>query len=183
MVGSLPTTGLEEPVVVGGVPAPSVYDGAAHRITWHRPALPVGMMHGTMIRANACYDLWSDLKAGLGGKKMRLEDYFDFLAPNDIRVKGTRIGIETILTDYLDLGLFPEQIAARYRTLSLEQVYATLTYYWHNREQVEAYLRSVDEEIERQRQEQDLHPTPAVQRLRELARQREQQRSQVASPV
>ncbi len=114
---------------------------------------------------------------------MILEDYFDFLAPNDIRVKGTRVGIETILSDYLDLGLFPEQIAARYRTLSLEQVYATLTYYWRNREQVGAYLRSVDEEIERQRREQDLHPTPAVQRLRELARQREQQRSQVASTV
>ena len=60
---------------------------------------------------------------------MQLEDYFDFLAPNDIRVKGTRIGVETILFDYLDLGLFAEQIATRYRTLSLEQVYATLTYY------------------------------------------------------
>lgn len=122
-------------------------------------------------------------RAGPGNEAMRLEDYFDFLAPNDIRVKGTRVGIETILSDYLDLGLFPEQIAARYRTLSLEQVYATLTYYWRNREQVDAYLRSVDEEVERQRREQDLHPTPAVQRLRELARQREQQRSQTASTV
>lgn len=111
---------------------------------------------------------------------MRLEDYFDFLAPNDIRVRDTRVGIETILSDYLDLGLFPEQIAARYRTLSLEQVYATLTYYWRNREQVDAYLRSVDEEVERQRREQELHPTPAVQRLRNLARQRDQQRSQMA---
>lgn len=105
---------------------------------------------------------------------MKLEDYFDFLAPNDIGVKGTRVGIETILSDYLDLGLFAEQIATRYRTLSLEQVYATLTYYWHSREQVEAYLRSVEEEIEHQRREQSLHPSPAVQRLREMARQRSQ---------
>jgi hypothetical protein len=28
---------------------------------------------------------------------MLLEDYFDFLRPDDIRVKGTRVGIETIL--------------------------------------------------------------------------------------
>jgi uncharacterized protein (DUF433 family) len=112
---------------------------------------------------------------------MQLEDYFDIMAPNDIRVKGTRVGIETILWDYLDLGLFPEQIAARYRTLSLEQVYATLTYYWRNREQVEAYLHAVEKELERQRQEQDLHPSPAVQRLRELARQREQQRVRASS--
>ena len=110
-----------------------------------------------------------------------LEDYFDFLAPDDIRVKGTRVGIETILWGYLDLGLFPEQIAARYRTLSVEQVYATLTYYWHRREQVEAYLRLVEAEVERQRLEQDQRPSPAVQRLRELARQRELQRAGSAS--
>lgn len=114
---------------------------------------------------------------------MQLEDYFDFLAPNDIRVKGTRIGIETILFDYLHLGLFAEQIANRYGTLELEQVYATLTYYWHKRDQVEAYLRAVDEEMELQRQEQDLYPSPAVQRLRELAQQRDEQRQQLPSPV
>jgi len=79
---------------------------------------------------------------------MQLEDYFEFLAPDDIRVKGTRVGIETILTDYLDLGLFAEQIAALYRTLTPEQVYATLTYYWRNPPQVDAYLSRVDREAE-----------------------------------
>jgi uncharacterized protein (DUF433 family) len=100
---------------------------------------------------------------------MQLEEYFDFLAPNDIRLKGTRVGIETILTDYLELGLFAEQIAARYATLSLEQVYATLTYYWHNRSEVETYLHIVETEIASQRQEQLRQPSPAVQRLRQLA--------------
>ncbi len=112
---------------------------------------------------------------------MQLEDYFSFLAPNDIRVKGTRVGIETILTDYLELGLFAEQIAARYPSLTIEQVYATLTYYWHNRPQVDAYLRTVDLELERQRREQDLHPSVAVQRLRELARQHDRQRAKAAA--
>ena len=101
---------------------------------------------------------------------MQLEDYFDFQAPNDIRLKGHRIGIETILWDYLELGLFPEQIATRYSTLSLEQVYATITYYWHNQAEVDAYLRAVETEIERQRREQETNPSPAVQRLRELAK-------------
>ncbi len=114
---------------------------------------------------------------------MQLDDYFSFLAPNDIRVKGTRIGIETILTDYLELGLFAEQIAARYPSLTIEQVYATLTYYWRNRPQVDAYLRTVDLELERQRREQDLHPSVAVQRLVALARQRDQQRAKVAAPA
>lgn len=114
---------------------------------------------------------------------MQLEDYFDFLAPNDIRIKGTRIGIETILTDYLELGLFAEQIAARYPSLSVEQVYATLIYYWRNRAQMDAYLRRVDQEIEHQRRQQGQQPTPAVQQLRELARQRDAQRDLVVPAV
>jgi hypothetical protein len=32
---------------------------------------------------------------------MQLEDYFNFLALDDIRVKGTRIGIETIFYDFI----------------------------------------------------------------------------------
>ena len=32
---------------------------------------------------------------------MKLETYFDFLAPDDIRVKGTRIGIESVLVQEL----------------------------------------------------------------------------------
>jgi len=110
---------------------------------------------------------------------MQLEDYFTFLAANDIRVKGTRIGIETILTDYLELGLFAEQIAARYQTLTLEQVYATLTYYWHNRQEIDEYLATVDQEIRRHRQDQALNPAPAIQRLLKMARQRQNESSQV----
>ncbi len=32
---------------------------------------------------------------------INLEEYFNFLAPDDIRLKGTRVGIETILFDYI----------------------------------------------------------------------------------
>ncbi len=56
-----------------------------------------------------------------------LEDYFDFLSADDIRVKGTRIGIETILYDYIHRARTPEEIAQTYPSLSLEQVYATIS--------------------------------------------------------
>ena len=42
---------------------------------------------------------------------MQLEDYFNFLADDDIRLKGTRIGIETVLFDYLFRARTPEEIA------------------------------------------------------------------------
>ena len=56
---------------------------------------------------------------------MELEEYFNFLAPNDIRVKGTRVGIETILYDYIYRSRSPQDIVASYPSLTLEQVYAT----------------------------------------------------------
>ena len=112
---------------------------------------------------------------------MQLEDYFDFLGLTDIRIKGTRVGIETILTDYLDLGLSSEQIAVRYGTITLEQVYASLTYYWRNREAMDTYLRILDQKSARLRSEQDRYPSPAVQRLRKLAEQRQQDQYRVES--
>jgi uncharacterized protein (DUF433 family) len=48
---------------------------------------------------------------------MQLEDYFDFLAPNDIRLKGTRVGIETILYDFIHRNRTPQTIAQTYPSL------------------------------------------------------------------
>jgi len=39
---------------------------------------------------------------------MQLEDYFNILTPNDIRIKGSRIGIETILYEYIYRARTPE---------------------------------------------------------------------------
>jgi uncharacterized protein (DUF433 family) len=98
---------------------------------------------------------------------MELESYFEFLSEEDIRIKGTRIGIETVLDDYLD-GISPEEIAVRYRSLNLEQVYATITYYLQNREKVDAYLQAWREYSEQARREQKRNPSEVIKRLRQL---------------
>lgn len=53
---------------------------------------------------------------------MNLEDYFDIIEPNDIRVKGTRVGIESILYEYDHREQTPEAIAERFSSVTLEQV-------------------------------------------------------------
>ena len=103
---------------------------------------------------------------------MDLESYFIF-STNDIRIKGTRVGIETVVDDYLE-GASPEEIAARYRSLTLEQVYATITYYWHNQSEVDAYLARWLANAETAYQEQERHPSPTRMRLKQL-KQRQQQ--------
>lgn len=104
---------------------------------------------------------------------MELENYFDFLNADDIRIKGTRVGIETVLDDYLN-GASPEEIAARYRTLTLEQVYATITYYLCNQEELDEYLERWRAYTEAAWQEQQRNPPEFVRELRErIQRQRE----------
>ena len=104
---------------------------------------------------------------------MQLEDYFSYLGPLDIRVKGTRVGIHVILWEYLKQGLNGDQIAKRYPSLTCEQVYATLTYYWRNKEQVDSFLQAIEEEYWRRWREQQLNPSPGLRRLRALAEARD----------
>jgi uncharacterized protein (DUF433 family) len=98
---------------------------------------------------------------------MQLEDYFNFLAPDDIRLKGTRIGIETILYDFLYKARTPEEIASTYLSLTLEQVYATILYYLHDKEKVGAYLVNWLEWGRKAREEQRKNPHPVAAQLQQ----------------
>jgi len=99
---------------------------------------------------------------------MQLEDYFDFLAPNDIRIKGSRIGIESVLYEFIHRAQTPEEIDARFWSINLEQVYATILYYLHNKEAVHQYMTDWIEYSERMRKEQEDNPDPIVLRFRKL---------------
>ena len=107
---------------------------------------------------------------------MQLETYFDFLAPDDIRVKGSRIGIESVLYEYIFREQTPEAIAQRFPTLTLEQVYATILYYLLNRTPIDAYMADWLEYGRHMRGEQDRNPPPFVTRLRTLKAERQQQK-------
>lgn len=103
---------------------------------------------------------------------MQLEDYFDFQRPDDIRLKGSRIGIESVLYEYIHRGQTPEQIAQTFPSLSLEQVYGTILYYLRNKEPVSAYVADWLEFGRRAREEQERNPPPAVVRLRQRIAER-----------
>ena len=99
---------------------------------------------------------------------MQLESYFNVLAPDDIRLKGTRIGIETILYEYIYRCKTPEEIAEQFHTVTLEQVYAAILYYLHHRSEVDAYLADWLEFSRIMREEQERNPSPARLRFRKM---------------
>jgi uncharacterized protein (DUF433 family) len=105
---------------------------------------------------------------------MRLEDYFDFLGTDDIRIKGHRIGIDDVLSYYLE-GFSAEEIGARFPSLKLEEIHATITYYLHNRTEVDALLARLGAWRDQRYQATIANPSPLAQRLRELKARRQEQ--------
>lgn len=99
---------------------------------------------------------------------MQLEDYFNFLSNNDIRLKDSRIGIETILHEYIYRARTPEEIIQLYPTITLEQVYATILYYLHNKDAISKYMADWLDYCLRSAREQDENPPEHIVKLRQL---------------
>ena len=97
-----------------------------------------------------------------------LEDYFDFLTPDDVRLRGSRIGIETVLYEHIYRARTPEDIQQTFPSLTLDQVYATILYRLRNQQSVDRYLSRWLEFSRTARAEQDRNPPPVVARLRAL---------------
>lgn len=110
---------------------------------------------------------------------MQLEDYFEFLSSEDIRVKGTRIGIEHILYEYIYAAKTPEAFAERggcllarqFHTVTLAQVYATILYYLENQEAVSKYVGEWLEYCLKAEAEYDRNPSPFALKLRQIKEQ------------
>ena len=111
---------------------------------------------------------------------MILEECFDFLSPDDIRIKGHRIGIDNVIDYYLQ-GLNPEQIQDHFPTLSLEQIYATITYYLYNKEKIDAYRSRLNAWREQRYQESVTRESAAVvQKMRALTIQQKKERTKLS---
>lgn len=61
------------------------------------------------------------------------------VADGVVRLKGHRIGIEHIVERFQE-GWSAEQIALDFPGVSLEKIYAVITYYLHNTSMVQSYI-------------------------------------------
>lgn len=95
-----------------------------------------------------------------------------------IRITGSRVSLDSIAYHF-KLGATAEQIAHKFPSLQLADIYAAITYYLTHREEVEEYLRQQETEGDgvQQRIEADPQYQAAMAELRErlLARRSAQQ--------
>ena len=86
-----------------------------------------------------------------------------------MRVGKTRVPLDTVVFAF-NQGSTPEEIVMSYPTLDLEDVYAVVNYYLHNRAEVDSYLSQREAEAVRIREENEKRFPPAGIRARLLAR-------------
>jgi len=75
------------------------------------------------------------------------------------RVQGSRVTLDTIAASYED-GATPEEIAQRYPSVALEDVYAVLGFLLKNRGEVGKYLQERQERAEQVREQNEARLAP-----------------------
>lgn len=80
-------------------------------------------------------------------------------------IAETRVSLDSIVYAFLD-GFSPEAIATEcFPTLTLEQVYGTITYYLAHRQEIDAYLEREEAELTTLRQELQANDPHFYQKL------------------
>ena len=69
-----------------------------------------------------------------------------------IRISGSRVTLDSVI-HHFKLGATAEEIAQKFPSLRLVDIYAAITYYLSHREAIESYLRSREEDAAEIRRE------------------------------
>ncbi|MCL5995121.1 MAG: DUF433 domain-containing protein [Chloroflexi bacterium] len=97
-----------------------------------------------------------------------------------IRVEKTRVTLDTIIAAFKN-GETAEGIAQQYPTLTLNNVYAVITYYLNFRDEVEAYLLQRKAYAAQVRQQNESRFNTAEWRERLMTRRNQQQKGNHAA--
>lgn len=71
------------------------------------------------------------------------------LAGGRPRIAGTRVRIQDIVACHEFQGMTPDQIVAGYPHITLADVYAALTYYHDNRDEIQGHMKADEEFVAR----------------------------------
>jgi uncharacterized protein (DUF433 family) len=88
-----------------------------------------------------------------------------------VKVGGTRVTLDTVVKAFLR-GATAEEIAQQYPSVSLADVYATISYYLQNQKEVDAYLSKRKKQAQAIKAENEKRLDPHGIRERLMARKK-----------
>lgn len=86
-----------------------------------------------------------------------------------VKVGGTRVTLDTVVKAFIR-GATAEEIAQQYPSVSLADIYVTISYYLQNRKEVDEYLDKRKKQAQFIKRENEKHLDPHGIRERLLAR-------------
>jgi uncharacterized protein (DUF433 family) len=86
-----------------------------------------------------------------------------------LRVGGTRVTLDSVVSAFNN-GATAEEIAQKYPSLALADIYAVIAYYLRERREVDDYLRERDASAQEVRAQNEARDNPVGIRERLLAR-------------
>ncbi len=95
------------------------------------------------------------------------------------RIAGTRVSLDSVIINWLK-GETPESIAQDFQPLPLEKIYGAIAFYLANREMIDEYLRQVESDFDKLREELREKNYLLYQKL---AAHRQEKLSQAARPA
>lgn len=84
---------------------------------------------------------------------------------NDYMIGDSRVSLASVVYAWKD-GLSPEEVQENLPALHLDQVYGAIAYYLAHQTEVDSYLRALDADFERRREEQALRYPEQTAKLR-----------------
>lgn len=106
---------------------------------------------------------------------MNWEDYFIFEPQDSIRIKGTRIWLYNVIMAFHEGDSTSEKLRDYFGCLSIEQIEACLRYYDLHKQQIDDYIKGLQEHAEKMRVAQRAELAPLIERMRLLAESRKTQ--------
>ena len=92
------------------------------------------------------------------------------------RIDGHRITVDDVVIWHERMGMSPDEIVSAYPTLTLSDVYASLAYYFDNREAIDALILEGEKFVQEMKEKLGTGP------LQEYSRRREANASDAALP-
>ena len=94
-----------------------------------------------------------------------MNEYITKLENGAYRIADTRVSLDSVVYDFWD-GRTPEQIVDSFPSLTLEQVYGTITFYLANKQMIDNYLYQGEIEFEKLQQGWRVKNAPLYEKLR-----------------
>ena len=100
----------------------------------------------------------------------------DLTPDGSIRVQGTRVSLDSIVRHF-QLGATAEEIAHKFPTLNLADIYSVIAFYLNNREAIADYLTRQASDEEALQEQLDAHYHASITEVRDRLLLKRTQRS------